>query len=70
MGSSQYEATATLRDEGWSGPIIALTAHAMTGDRQRCIDAGCDDFATKPVSRRQLIDTILSNLAGKQDSAF
>ena len=53
-----YEATALLRAEGYRGPIIALTAHAMAGDRERCISAGCDDFVPKPYSPRQLLAKI------------
>jgi CheY-like chemotaxis protein len=58
------EATGMLRQQGYTGPIIALTAHAMASDRQKCIEAGCDDFASKPISRKKLIESIQTQLQG------
>jgi len=64
-----YAATSALRAEPdlASLPIIALTAHALTTDRERALAAGCDDFATKPIELPRLLERMQRLLARGAD---
>ncbi|MCC6508951.1 MAG: response regulator, partial [Pirellulaceae bacterium] len=53
-----YTAARHLREKGFTRPMIALTANAMQGDREKCLSAGFDDYAIKPLNRRLLVEAI------------
>ena len=51
-----YSLATQLRAQGNHIPIVAITAHAMAGDRKRCLEAGCDDYTSKPIHRQDLLE--------------
>jgi len=65
-GIDGWEATRQIKaaDETRAIPVLALTAHAMAGDREKALEAGCDDFDTKPVDLPRLVDKIEGLLGG------
>jgi CheY-like chemotaxis protein len=59
-----WEATRRIKEsrETQGIPVIALTSHAMVGDRERAVEAGCDDYDTKPIEFQRLLEKIQSLL--------
>ena len=50
-----YEASSQLKKQGVRTPIVALTANAMKGDEEKCLEAGCADYMSKPFTKNGLI---------------
>lgn len=65
-----YTATAKLREKGYELPIVALTAAAMQGDEQKCYEAGCSGFLTKPIKLDTLVRCIHEQLGIEQTNDF
>ncbi len=64
-----YSATAQLRKAGYRKPIVALTAHAMGGDREKCLQAGCDDFTVKPIDHEAFVNVLKKYLRERSEAA-
>ncbi len=67
-----YEVTRRLksREEFKETPIVALTAHAMKGDRAKALEVGCEGYISKPINIRELPDQVKSYLRGKWESIY
>ena len=62
-----YEATRQLRKRGYTGTIVALTAHAMAEDCQKCLAAGCNDYLPKPFQHRALLKMVARHITAEKE---
>jgi len=65
-----YDATRALRNNGVKTPVVALTANAMKGDDQKCLDAGLDDYMSKPIKRDKLTEILTKYLSKESESVM
>nr|HRO67976.1 response regulator [Pseudobdellovibrionaceae bacterium] len=62
-----YQATKILKKKGVRAPILALTAHALSEEKDRCESAGCDGHLTKPIDRKTLLENV-AYYSGRMDA--
>lgn len=67
-GLDGYEAVRILRGSNYQGKVIALTAHTMKGEKEKCLSSGFDDYLSKPVSQYKLLSTIKSAVYDERPS--
>jgi CheY-like chemotaxis protein len=69
-GMNGLEATGAIRgmeaEIGYHVPIVGVTAHALKGDRERCLEAGMDDYLSKPISPNALLEKVAAWLGGEE----